>query len=459
MVGADLARRARCDRVRASGRCGGDRRPVSGSRERPGATARSRPQRPRVLRTAFHDGSDAPDPLRSGERTPVGASWRARPSDVVTGECPPAARSVVRNGPLSAASDTSICNSLRRRRRRWKSRASRPFAAWSSIRLSSPARIGARKPIASETFDLLARRALEEGCRYFAYLNSDTTLSQEIVDRICAAMPMRMRSRAPTSVPGGRRRSLSRESIASAISAEWWTANRRRFRAYILGEPVWDSVYAAIAACHGRAEFVYETGALTHERHPTQWVASPFAAYVRYLSALDAPYFSLWCAYHDRLYGSRSSPRSSSRRSHRAGNVRLASVALWRTPIQASRCVKSWVRYVAGEAVAIDRVMRILLVGDFPDDPTLGSAKVLFKLREEFGRQGHRCDALFTGDIGVRPRQRHARDLKAPVLDGGRHRTRCSRPRGQYDVIDVAGAEGAAFAALRRSRNRVRPRS
>ena len=94
--------------------------------------------------------------------------------------------------------------------------------------------------------------------------------------------------------------------------------------------------------------------------------------------------------------------------------------------------------------------MRILLVGDFPADPTLGSAKVLFKLREEFGRLGHRCDALFTEDIGVRPTQRHARDLKAPVLATAAI-ARVVRDRGPYDVVDVAGAEAVAGCVLRRS--------
>jgi glycosyltransferase involved in cell wall biosynthesis len=93
--------------------------------------------------------------------------------------------------------------------------------------------------------------------------------------------------------------------------------------------------------------------------------------------------------------------------------------------------------------------MRILLAGDFPADPTLGSAKVPYKLQEEFARLGHTCDLLFAGDFGARPRQRHARDLLAPSL-AARAVARAVRERGSYDVIDIAGAEGAAFASLRR---------
>jgi glycosyltransferase involved in cell wall biosynthesis len=92
--------------------------------------------------------------------------------------------------------------------------------------------------------------------------------------------------------------------------------------------------------------------------------------------------------------------------------------------------------------------MRILLVCDFPDDPTLGSSKVPHELHKAFRQLGHECDALFANDIGGWPRQRHARDLLAPSL-AARAIARAFHSRGPYDVVDVAGAEGAAFRTLR----------
>lgn len=94
--------------------------------------------------------------------------------------------------------------------------------------------------------------------------------------------------------------------------------------------------------------------------------------------------------------------------------------------------------------------LRILLVGDYPDDPRLGSAKVACKLREEFRAAGHECDALFAGDLGGRPAGRQLRQLVAPVLadraiaGAFRHCT--------YDVVDAASAEGLWFGVRKKMR-------
>jgi glycosyltransferase involved in cell wall biosynthesis len=87
-----------------------------------------------------------------------------------------------------------------------------------------------------------------------------------------------------------------------------------------------------------------------------------------------------------------------------------------------------------------DGRMRILIVGDYPDDPTLGSAKVAHKLRAEFRSLGHECDALFAGDLGPRPRGRHMRQALSPVL-AFRACARAIEAR-DYDVVDIASAEG-----------------
>jgi glycosyltransferase involved in cell wall biosynthesis len=92
--------------------------------------------------------------------------------------------------------------------------------------------------------------------------------------------------------------------------------------------------------------------------------------------------------------------------------------------------------------------VRILLVGDYPPDPTLGSTKVLVKLREEFHRLGHPCDLLLADALGPRPRNGHLRQAVGPLVALSAVRAQIRRA-GRYDVVDVASAEGRWIGALR----------
>ncbi len=93
--------------------------------------------------------------------------------------------------------------------------------------------------------------------------------------------------------------------------------------------------------------------------------------------------------------------------------------------------------------------MKILLVGDYPNDPRLGSAKVLHKLREELQKLGHECDVLFSKEIGDWPQNAYARQALGPVM-AARAIARSFKQRGPYDVVDVAGAEGFVFGLQRK---------
>lgn len=87
--------------------------------------------------------------------------------------------------------------------------------------------------------------------------------------------------------------------------------------------------------------------------------------------------------------------------------------------------------------------MRVLMVADFPADPTLGSPKVNFKLQEELRRAGCRCDVLFREEIGAVPRTRQLRDVTVPLLVALAVARRVPKSGG-YDVIDVT-SEGSLF--------------
>lgn len=86
------------------------------------------------------------------------------------------------------------------------------------------------------------------------------------------------------------------------------------------------------------------------------------------------------------------------------------------------------------------RPLSILIAGDYSDDPRLGSSKVAHKLREEFTALGHRCDVLWSSDIGLRPAWRQIRQLVSPWMAGRAIIRREGRMK--YDVLDIASAEG-----------------
>jgi glycosyltransferase involved in cell wall biosynthesis len=89
--------------------------------------------------------------------------------------------------------------------------------------------------------------------------------------------------------------------------------------------------------------------------------------------------------------------------------------------------------------------VRILLAGDYPADPQLGSTKVLLKLQEEFRAQGHACDVLLADDLPLAPSNPYLRQAFGPIA-ALIAVTRMSSTRGTYDVIDVASAEGLWIA-------------
>jgi glycosyltransferase involved in cell wall biosynthesis len=93
--------------------------------------------------------------------------------------------------------------------------------------------------------------------------------------------------------------------------------------------------------------------------------------------------------------------------------------------------------------------VRILLVGDYPRDPRLGSAKVFLKLQGELRGLGHTCDLLLANDLRALPRNPYIRQAFGPVAAFACVR-RMFRERGPYDVIDAASAEGLWIGLARR---------
>ena len=159
---------------------------------------------------------------------------------------------------------------------------------------------GPRKPIVSEMLDALASEAARRGIPRIGLVNGDIVVSSAAVD-YAVRTPRRALAVARTDIGGGDSASLLRHGIDMfTFDAAFWRRERRRFRAYVLGEPVWDNVYAAVVACHGGA-IVNREGLILHTRHPSGASGSPYARYVQLLAARDSSYFSLWCQYVARV--------------------------------------------------------------------------------------------------------------------------------------------------------------
>jgi hypothetical protein len=155
---------------------------------------------------------------------------------------------------------------------------------------------GPRKPIVTEMLDVLAAEAERRGIFRIGLVNGDIVVTAAAIARATATpRPALGVSRTDTG-PGEPESLLLHGVDMFTFDVGFWRRERRRFRAYVLGEPVWDNVFAAVAACHG-GELLNRERLLLHQRHPAAFADSPYARYVHLLAARDSSYFSLWCAY------------------------------------------------------------------------------------------------------------------------------------------------------------------
>ncbi|HVH27473.1 MAG TPA: hypothetical protein VM818_11960 [Vicinamibacterales bacterium] len=132
---------------------------------------------------------------------------------------------------------------------------------------------------------------------------------------------------------------------AFAFELAWWRANRWRFRPYILGEPCWDNVYAALLMCHGVGRLVNKDAVIRHEKHAATWGGGAFAEHNSFLASLDARYFTLWATYHARLLGARTRNASDDDERAIASDVFVWRPSPGRALWQAGRSLKARIRY------------------------------------------------------------------------------------------------------------------
>lgn len=214
---------------------------------------------------------------------------------------------------------------------------------------------GVRKPIVSEMFDALAGVARAEGCRYFAYLNADITVTQAaiqtVLDGDCDAYAF---SRMDVDPATGAELGVQIFGLDMfAVDTAWWSRERRRFRPYIAAAGCWDNVYAAVLCAHGRGEVVNERPEILHELHPMVWNDDPFFDHNGFLAALDAPYFSRWCHYATRLDEALKAGTPVDRRQLATAMLGSARLSAGETVRHAARQLRARFRYARRRAAQV----------------------------------------------------------------------------------------------------------
>ncbi|MFL5383113.1 MAG: hypothetical protein ACJ8GN_11400 [Longimicrobiaceae bacterium] len=158
-------------------------------------------------------------------------------------------------------------------------------------------RPGPRKPLITDLLDVLAGIAEREGADRFGFANSDIAVTPAAVEHARGSgAPALAFVRVDVEGPGGGVVGYSAGTDVVVFSLPFWRRHRRRFRPYLVGEPVWDFVYAALIAGAG-GEIVSRLPLVVHEAHPQAWHGSPFAEYTRVLAALDRPLFARYMHY------------------------------------------------------------------------------------------------------------------------------------------------------------------
>ena len=212
-------------------------------------------------------------------------------------------------------------------------------------------RAGPVKPDVSEIFATLAAHAASRGIPLFCYANADIIVTQQAIDWMCSTpKDTFVLSREDFDGPTGAVVGMELAGTdVFAMTTRWWSDNAHRFRPYLLAEGGFDNVYTAIMMCHSDGALENRRPLVRHERHAAGPRPSPhFGEYIRLLCALDAQYFSRWCAYWDGLVRLRSRGASADEEAAWVREAFAWKPAFGERVTQRLRNVKARVRYAAG---------------------------------------------------------------------------------------------------------------
>jgi hypothetical protein len=250
---------------------------------------------------------------------------------------------------LHALSGVEIVN-LQFRDRPHESPGLRTLAALPRDSNTLTGRRGPRKPVMVDLFDALASEASSRNLPYFCFTNTDILISQAAIDWIRGSdLDACIFSRRNVDGKTGEPTTIELAGYdVYAIRPEWWRRHHARFRPYIAGEGIWDEVYTSIIMCHAAAAIENRLSLVRHEAHLMIPVPSKeFGRYIQMLSAFDAGYFSIWCAYYAGMRRLREAGASAEEEADFARTTFVWNPSLTRRPIQIARNLKWRIKYAA----------------------------------------------------------------------------------------------------------------
>lgn len=207
---------------------------------------------------------------------------------------------------------------------------------------------GIRKPLMSELCCALGAEAHRRGSEYFCFTNSDIVFTQRAVDEMRdRGLEGYVFSRMEVDAATDANLEINLGGVDTiATRPGWWLANAYRFRPFIVGESLWDQLYASILLRHADAMLFNVRPLIRHVMHPVAWSErGAYGDYNRYLAALDSHYFTLWCEYHAAReeWARRGGSEEENFDIQRSAFTRPWSRGTW--PIQSLRRAKAWCRY------------------------------------------------------------------------------------------------------------------
>lgn len=208
-------------------------------------------------------------------------------------------------------------------------------------------RKGPRKPLARETFDSLARLAEESDHPFFAWINADIAVEPEFIGWIDSMQrDCFFFSRTDIGAPETEENGMFWFGIDLFVfRVSWWKEHRTRFRNYVIGDGLYDTIFTSIALSHSNGILVNNRSLIFHQFHPRVWAKSPFSDWNIFLSCRDFLYVERWHEYSGHLMQRPPEDFNDDEAEQLQREVFHSRFPISSRIVQAGRAAKAYIRY------------------------------------------------------------------------------------------------------------------